>query len=384
MSNNKKIALISFILLIAAGFIIYKIENKGRNTITKINTAVTSENTAIAYFAGGCFWCIESDFEKLPGVIESISGYMGGTEQQPSYEQVAAGSTSHRESIKVLYDSTQHSYEELVLYYFRHVDPTDDSGSFYDRGNQYAPAIYYQTAEEKTAIEKVIKNLQKQMVYKKPIVVDIQKADEFWQAEDYHQDYYKKNPLRYKHYRTGSGRDSYLESIWGNTDSMPQDENTKPVASSPTNNRWQRYTKPSQEELKRTLEPLQYNVTQEEGTETPFKNEYNSNEAAGIYVDILSGEPLFSSTHKYKSGTGWPSFWQPIDEQFIVKKKDFFLIFPRTEIRSRYSDSHIGHVFDDGPDPTGLRYCMNSAAMRFVAKENMQKEGYSEYLSLFE
>ncbi|MBT6955173.1 MAG: peptide-methionine (R)-S-oxide reductase MsrB, partial [Candidatus Jacksonbacteria bacterium] len=161
-------------------------------------------------------------------------------------------------------------------------------------------------------------------------------------------------------------------------------ENTKPVASSPTNNRWQRYTKPSQEELKRTLEPLQYNVTQEEGTETPFENEYNSNKATGIYVDILSGEPLFSSTHKYESGTGWPSFWQPIDEQFIVKKKDFFLIFPRTEIRSRYSDSHIGHVFDDGPDPTGLRYCMNSAAMRFVAKEDMQKEGYSKYLSLFE
>ncbi len=338
--------------------------------------------SSVAYFAGGCFWCTESDFEKIPGVTSVISGYMGGNEPNPTYEQVSAHVTGHRESIKVYYDPESVSYRTLVEYFFKHHDPTDAGGSFHDRGHSYTSAIYYSTPEEKTIAENAVKDLDARHIFPKPIVTSIEPAQTFWNAEEYHQDYYKKNPLRYEYYRKGSGRDAYIESIWGKaTDGY---QGTVAVSGTTTvAAKWRIFVKPSAAELQKMLTPLQYKVTQKEGTEPAFRNEYHDNKKEGIYVDVVSGEPLFSSVQKYDSGTGWPSFWDTIAPENIVKQEDFLLILPRTEIRSKHAGSHLGHVFNDGPAPTGLRYCMNSAALRFIPKENMEADGYGEYLNLF-
>ncbi len=344
-----------------------------------------------AYFAAGCFWCAESWFEHYPGVIDAISGYAGGEEINPTYEQVGREETGHRESVEVVYDPNILDYADLVEIFWRTANPVDDGGQYVDRGFQYTSAIWYQNHEEqKIALASKLALEQSGRFWSGKIVTPILPFTTFYPAEDYHQNYYKVNSLHYQIYTGGSGRKKYQEKIWGNDYYYI----TKREKMTDVNIQWQiEYTKrqteylkklPTKEELKARLTPLQYSVTQEGATEKPFENEYHDNKRVGIYVDIVSGVPLYSSLDKFDSGTWWPSFTRPIAEKNISLHEDKWFFSTRTEVRGALSDAHLGHVFDDGPtDRGGKRYCMNSAAMRFIPLEDLEKDGYGEYAKLF-
>ncbi len=379
MKTNKMIAQI--LITLAIGLIIFVMYNTYMRATSKpivLDKNITeNESYSKMILAGGCFWCTESEYNHVPGIISAVSGYADSDKPNPTYEETGNGTVRARETVQVIYDPKIISDSAILKIYFGHIDPTDDSGQFADRGHQYSPAIYYTNETQRIEAENIIKNINDSKKFEKSVAVAVLPFNNFYPAEEYHQDYKDKNPVRYNLYREGSGRNSFIRLHWkdGSVSQAPSPWGRAGGEAS--------FTQEMKDKRLKELTPLQYKVTQDEGTERPFQNEYDKNYEKGIYVDIVSGEPLYLSSDKYDSGTGWPSFTKPINSEVLNLKEDRKLFSTRVEVRSKIADSRLGHVFDDGPsDQGGKRYCMNSAALRFVPFADMEKEGYGEYINM--
>ncbi len=311
------------------------------------------------YLAGGCFWGVEEYFSRIEGVIDAVSGYANGDTENPTYEDVVSQSTGYTETVEVTYDETVVSLEQLIGYYLKVVNPVSLNQQGNDKGDNYRSGIYYIRETDEVIIATILS--LEQNVYNNAIVVENLPLRSFYTAEEYHQDYLKKNPNGYCHIDLNA----YLEET---------------IYINPEN-----YPKPSDAYLKEHLTEAQYQVTQMNDTDQAFSNEYYDNKEAGIYVDVATGEPLFSSRDKFDSGCGWPSFTRPIVEEVVVYKTDTSYNMVRYEVRSRVGDSHLGHVFEDGPkEKGGLRYCINSSSINFIPQAEMEAAGYGYLISVVE
>ncbi len=314
-------------------------------------TMESKQEQRIIYLAGGCFWGLEAYMERIQGVTDAVSGYANGKGDTTNYQLLHA--TDHAETVKVTYDPNKISLDKLLQYYFRVIDPTSINKQGNDRGRQYRTGIYYQNEQDKAVIEAALKALQSK--YQAPIQIEVEPLKNYVEAEEYHQDYLKKNPNGYCHIDIKKADEPLIDD--------------------------KKYPKPSDAELKQKLTALQYDVTQGKHTERSFSNEYWDNFAPGIYVDITTGEPLFSSKDKFESGCGWPSFTKPIAAEVAEYQKDNSFNMTRIEVLSRSGHAHLGHVFDDGPrDKGGLRYCINSASIKFIPLDEMEKQGYGDLI----
>ena len=301
------------------------------------------------YLAGGCFWGVEGYFKRIEGVKGTTCGYANGRTENPSYEDVCRHDTGHAETVKVDFDDEVISLEDLLIYYFRIIDPVSVNKQGNDVGTQYRTGIYYTDESQLPVIKAAIEREQRK--YNEKIAVEVLPIENFYSAEEYHQDYLDKNPNGYCPINLSLADEPIVRS--------------------------EKYKRKTDNELKESLTPLQYDVTVNAATERPFDNEFNSNFERGIYVDITSGEPLFFSTDKFESGCGWPSFSKPMQKDLVKYSEDLSLGRRRIEVRSNAADAHLGHVFDDGPSELGgLRYCINSAALRFIPFDKMDEEGY--------
>lgn len=301
------------------------------------------------YLAGGCFWGVEEYMQRIYGVYDAVSGYANGKVNNPTYKTVSSGKSGYAETVEVTYDSKKIKLEDLLNHYFKIIDPTSLNKQGNDRGSQYRTGIYYVDDSDKEVIDKVM-NFQAKK-YSEKIVVENMKLKNFTVAEDYHQDYLRKNPNGYCHIDLSKASEVVIDPA--------------------------KYPKPSDDDLKRKLTDIQYRVTQKNETESSFSNEYWDNKEKGIYVDVATGEPLFSSSDKFDSGCGWPSFSKPIAKDVVTYREDKSYNMNRTEVRSRSGDSHLGHVFNDGPEELGgLRFCINSASIKFIPLKDMEDRGY--------
>ena len=323
---------------------------KGNNKMKDYDISASK----VIYLAGGCFWGLEAYMQKLNGVEDAISGYANGKTENPSYYDLKT--SGHAETVKVLYNPEIISLEDILAHYLRVVNPVSINKQGNDVGTQYRTGIYYTDEAEKAIIENVL--AKEQTKHDKPIAIEVEPLRQFYEAEEYHQDYLEKNPGGYCHI------DLSLAD-------KPLDKDEEPVIDS------SRYIKPSDEDLKKNLTDIQYDVTQNSATERAFSHEYHDNFKRGIYVDITTKEPLFSSTDKFESGCGWPSFSKPISKDVVKYFEDNSHFMHRTEVRSRSGDAHLGHVFNDGPkEMGGQRYCINGASLEFIPYDEMDEKGY--------
>lgn len=355
-------------------------------TTREQSRADASGNEEVITLAGGCFWCSEAYLQETKGVLDVVSGYAGGSKETANYLTVGTGNTDHREAVQVTFDPDQVTLDKILDVYWGHIDPTDPNGQFTDIGPQYTTAIYYHSDVQRDAAEASKQRLAKSGLFDKPVATEILPHTSFFPAEEYHQDYYKKSAAHYERYKEGSGRAGFVKETWakdaaleflqrGEKANLPRDPGYVYTA--------KQYTPAEIIERQKLLDKDSYNVLAMDGTEPAFNNEYWDNKHDGIYVDAVTGEPLFSSADKYDSGTGWPSFTKPITDNAVTYEEDRKLLSTRTEVRNE--GGHLGHVFDDGPkDEGGKRYCMNSAALTFIPKEDMAQKGYEAWLKLFE